>query len=140
MTNTRCVLLLAVALLPCGRAFAVDAPAAAGSAAAAEVDPVRALRVLQREHEALVAQQPALQEAVTKAATLEEQNRQLDQQLQSQQAQLDGLRDEAVHLRRDDRRQWFITGAAVLAGGIAVGLLLPLLRGRKRRGYGGGFR
>lgn len=136
MTNTRCVLLLAVALLPCGRAIAVDAPAAAGTAAV-EVDPVRALRALQREHDALVAQQPALQDAVAKAAALADQNRQLDEQLQSLQGQLDGLREEAAHLRRDDRRQWFITGAAVLAGGMVLGLLLPLLRGGRRRGYGG---
>jgi SH3 domain protein len=127
-------LLLALALLP-WRANAVEAAAAVDDAAA-NVDPVHALRALQREHDALVAQQPALQEAVTKAAALADQNRQLEEQLQSLQAQLDGLREEAAQLRRDDRRHWFMTGAAVLVAGIVLGLLLPLLRGRRHRGYG----
>lgn len=135
MTRTRCVFLLALALLPSGPAIAVESAATAGTAA--DVDPVRALRALQREHDALVAQQPALQESAARAAALADQNRQLDQQLQNVQAQLDGLREENAGLRRDERRRWFINGAAVLGCGLLLGLLLPLLRGRRRRGYGG---
>lgn len=101
------------------------------------VEPAQALRALQREHDALLAQQPALQEAAGQAATLASQNQQLEQQLQTLQAQADGLRDEAAALRADDRRRWFATGAAVLAAGFVIGLIVPMLRGRKRRGYGG---
>lgn len=137
MTRKRCVFLLALALLPDGRAVAVDSAAAGSTTATAEVDPARALRALQREHEALLAQQPALQAAATEAAALTAQNEQLDQQLQDQQAQLDGLREEAAGLRNDDRRRWFVTGAGVLAAGIVLGLLLPLMRRRRRGGYGG---
>jgi SH3 domain protein len=134
MIRKRCAFLLALALLPSGPAVAVES-VAAGSAPA-DIDPVRALRTLQREHDALVAQQPALQESAAQATALAEQNQQLDQQLQNLQAQLDGLREETSRLRSDDRRRWFITGAAVLAAGMLLGLLLPLLR-RRRRGYGG---
>lgn len=135
MTRTRCVFLLALALLPSGPAIAVESAATGGTAA--DVDPVRALRALQREHDALVAQQPALQESAAQAAALADQNRQLDQQLQNVQAQLDGLREENAGLRTDERRRWFVNGAAVLGCGLLLGLLLPLLRGRRRRGYGG---
>ena len=84
-----------------------------------------------------MARQPALEEASAQAAELVGQNAQLQQQVQALQAQVDGLRDEAAQLRRQDRRRWFLTGAGVLAGGIVLGLILPLLRPRRRRGYGG---
>lgn len=100
-------------------------------------DPAQALRQLQDDHEALLARQPALEEAAAQAVELVGQNAQLQQQVQALQAQVDGLRDEAAQLRRQDRRRWFLTGAGVLAGGVVLGLILPLLRPRRRRGYGG---
>ena len=120
---------LALGLLAAGPTLAAEDGAAP--------DPAQALRVLQREHEALLAQQPALQEAAGQVATLTEQNQQLDQQVQTLQAQVDGLREEAARLRNDERQRWFITGAGVLVVGLVLGLVLPLLRGRRRRGYGG---
>ncbi|ANX04142.1 hypothetical protein PG2T_08080 [Immundisolibacter cernigliae] len=135
MTLNRCVFALALAVLVSGRCLALEP--GQEPARVPTVEPAQALRALQREHEALVAQQPALQEAAGQAATLASQNQQLEQQVQSLQAQVDGLRDEAAALRTDDRRRWFVTGAAVLAAGLLIGLILPLLGGRKRRGYGG---
>lgn len=135
MTLNRCVFALALAVLVSGRCLAVEPDQESPRIPA--VEPTQALRALQREHDALVAQQPALQEAAGQAATLASQNQQLEQQLQTLQTQVDGLRDEAAALRTDDRRRWFVTGAAVLAAGLVIGLVLPLLRGRKRRGYGG---
>lgn len=139
MTRKQLAFVLVVALLPGGYAIALESTPGNKAAAvkAAEIDPVLALRALQREHDALLAQQPALQEAAGQATALADQNQQLDQQVQSLQAQLDGLREEAARLRSDDRRRWFITGAAVLAAGMVLGLVLPMLRGRRRGGYGG---
>lgn len=135
MTLRRSVLILALGLTGGGNSLAAQSTAA--STARAEImDPAQALRALQREHDALLAQQPALREAADRVAELEDQNRQLDQQLQGVQAQLDGTREEAAQLRRDDRRRWFVVGASVFGVGALLGLLLPLLRGR-RRGYGG---
>ncbi|MDD3652155.1 TIGR04211 family SH3 domain-containing protein [Immundisolibacter sp.] len=132
MTLSRCVSAFALGLVLSGAALAADV-----QPPAPPPDPAQALRALQREHDALLAQQPALQEQAGQAATLAERNQQLEQQLQTVQAQVDGLREEAQSLRADDRRRWFLTGAAVLAVGIALGLLLPRLGGRRRRGYGG---
>ncbi|HCO43674.1 MAG TPA: TIGR04211 family SH3 domain-containing protein [Gammaproteobacteria bacterium] len=100
-------------------------------------DPAQELRRLQREHDALLARQPALEEAAAQAAELVGQNAQLQQHVQALQTQVDGLRDEAGQLRREERRRWFLTGAGVLAGGVVLGLVLPLLRPRRRRSYGG---
>ncbi len=137
MTLNRCVFALALAVLVSGRSVAVEPDLAPLKAPAPAVEPAQALRTLQREHDALLAQQPALQEAAGQAAALTSQNRRLEQQLHALQAQVDGLRNEAAALRTDDRRRWFVTGAAVLVAGLLIGLILPTLRGRRRRGYGG---
>lgn len=129
MTLNRYVFALALCVLVSGRSVAAEPDPA--------VEPAQALRALQREHDALLAQQPALQEAADQAAALAAQNQQLDQQTQNLQAQADGLREEVARLRADDRQRWFVTGAGVLAAGFVVGLVAPLLRGRKRRGHGG---
>lgn len=132
MTPSRCASALALWLVLSGPILAAEP-----QSPAPPLDPAQALRALQREHDALLAQQPALQEQAGQAAVLAERNQQLEQQLQTVQAQIDGLREEAQSLRADDRRRWFVTGAAVLAVGIVFGLLLPRLGGRRRRGYGG---
>ncbi len=145
MTFNRCVLALALTLLAAGQSIAAE-PAAPNQPPPSQtplkppvppVEPAQALRALQREHDALLARQPALQEATERATTLARQNQQLEQQVQALQAQVDGLREEAAALRADDRRRWFATGAGVLVAGIVLGLLLPALRGRRRRGHGG---
>jgi SH3 domain protein len=135
MILNRCVFVLAFAVLVSGQCLALES--GQESARVPAVEPAQALRALQREHDALVAQQPALQEAAGQAATLASQNRQFEEQVQSLQAQVDGLRDEAAALRTNDRRRWFVTGAAVLVAGLLLGLILPWLGGRKRRSYGG---
>lgn len=137
MTLSRCVFALALAVLVSGRSAAVESDPPPPKPSVPTVEPAQALRALQREHDALLAQQPALQEAAGQAAALTSQNRQLEQQIQTLQAQVDGLRNEAAALRADDRRRWFVTGAAVLVAGLLIGLILPALRGRRRRSYGG---
>lgn len=127
--------MFALAVLVSGQSLALEP--GQESARAPTVEPAQALRALQREHDALVAQQPALQEAASQAATLASQNRQMEEQIQSLQAQVDGLRDEAAALRTDDRRRWFVTGAAVLGTGLLLGLILGALGRRSRRSRGG---
>lgn len=136
MTLCRCVIALSLGLLMSSGSVAAESEPA-GTQAVTAVDPAQALRALKREHDALLAQQPALQEAADRAVTLADQNQQLEQQLQTVRGQVDGLREETARLRSDDRRRWFVTGAAVLAAGLVLGLIVPALRGRRRRGYGG---
>jgi len=130
------VIALSLGLLMSGGSVAAESELARAQAAP-PVDPAQALRALKREHDALLAQQPALQEAAGHAATLADQNQQLEQQLQAVRMQVDGLREEAARLRSDHQQRWFITGAAVLVAGLLLGLIVPALGGRRRRGYGG---
>lgn len=127
--------MFALALLVSGQCLAVEP--GRESARLPTVEPAQALRALQREHDALVAQQPALREAAAQAATLASQNRQLEEQIQSLQTQVDGLRDEVAALRTDDRRRWFVTGATVLGAGLLLGMILAALGRRSRRSRGG---
>ena len=138
MTRTRCAFALALALLAAARPVVAE-PAAADPAPTQAPDPAQALRALKKEHETLLAQQPALQEAAERAGTLANHNLQLEQQVQTLQAQVDGLGGELVALQTDDRRRWLLTGAGVLAAGLVLGLILPALRWR-RRPRRGGFR
>lgn len=135
MMSSRRVIAAALGMLLSGLCMAVEGDAAPQKAP--PPDPAVALRALQREHDALLAQQPALQEAAGRAATLSDQNQQLEQQLQALQGQIDGLRDEATRLRESDSHRWFVTGAAVLGAGLLLGAILPAFGGRRRRGYGG---
>jgi SH3 domain protein len=127
--------MFALAVLVSGQSLALEP--GQEPARAPTVEPAQALRAQQREHDARVAQQPALQEAAGQAAPLASQNRQMEEQIQSLQAQVDGLRDEAAALRTDDRRRWFVTGAAVLGTGLLLGLILGALGRRSRRSRGG---
>ena len=65
---------------------------------------------------------------------LDTQNRELKQQVQTLQHDIDQLKTENAHLEDRTQRDWFITGAGVLLGGIFLGLILPMLRRKKKAG------
>lgn len=65
---------------------------------------------------------------------LDRQNRDLRQQVQAQQREIEQLKSDNAHLQDRTQREWFITGAGVLLGGILLGLVLPLLRRKKKTG------
>ncbi len=65
---------------------------------------------------------------------LDSQNRELKQQVQALQREIDQLKADNAHLKDRTQRDWFITGAGVLLGGIFLGLILPMLRRKKKAG------
>lgn len=73
----------------------------------------------------------------TAAATLaiEQQNQELQTQVVKLERELQLAQQENMSLSDRGDRDWFVTGAAVLFGGIVLGLILPRLRGRRRRGW-----
>ena len=74
----------------------------------------------------------------TAAATLaiEEQNQELQVKVVEMEREMQLARQENATLgdRRD--RDWFVAGAGVLLGGMILGLVLPRMRWKKRRGWG----
>ncbi|MCW8841276.1 MAG: TIGR04211 family SH3 domain-containing protein [Gammaproteobacteria bacterium] len=75
-----------------------------------------------------------LKRVAAKPVELAQQNRQLREQLTTLQQQKGELESDNQRLADRSQREWFITGAAVLGGGIILGLILPLLRRRKKSG------
>jgi len=74
----------------------------------------------------------------TAAATLaiDQQNRELQVKVVNLERELQLAQQENLSLSDRSDRDWFITGAAVLLGGIVLGLILPRMRWKRRRGWG----
>jgi SH3 domain protein len=64
---------------------------------------------------------------------LERDNEKLRNELLTNESQTRLLKQELQTLKDDSERKWFITGAAILFGGIILGLILPNLRGKPQR-------
>ncbi len=75
-----------------------------------------------------------LRQVAEQPIELDRKNRDLKQQLQALQVEVEQLKSDNAHLQDRTQREWFITGAGVLLGGILLGLVLPLLRRKKKSG------
>jgi SH3 domain protein len=95
-----------------------------------------------KEHQALSGEQKKLTEELNKLRRvaakplqLENENQKLKKQLLDLENQHELLRQENQLLRDSSDREWFLTGAGVIIGGIILGLILPSLRPRKKSGW-----
>jgi SH3 domain protein len=65
---------------------------------------------------------------------------QLNEELQIQvvnlERELQLAQQENMAMNDSSDRDWFVTGAGVLVGGMILGLIIPQFRGRRRRGWG----
>ncbi len=61
-------------------------------------------------------------------------NETLKKQVETLQQENGRLTEENKRLADSSQRDWFLTGAGVLGGGLVLGLLLPLLRPRRKTG------
>lgn len=66
---------------------------------------------------------------------IDEQNMNLQQKLTDVEMTMSILEQENESLGSQTTRNWFITGALVLLGGVLIGLILPRMRWHKRSGY-----
>jgi len=69
------------------------------------------------------------------AVALDSQNRELQTSVQTLNHQLQAQISEIQELKDRRNRDWFLAGAAVLLGGILLGLLLPKLRTKRRSSW-----
>jgi len=74
-----------------------------------------------------------LRKVAARPVELAEQNNKLTDKVANLQQQLQLLQETNRQLQDHSQRNWFLTGAGVLFGGILLGFLLPMLR-RKKRG------
>lgn len=75
-----------------------------------------------------------LQKVAAQPIQTAKQNEQLTKQVETLQQETTRLTEENTRLTDSSQRDWFLTGAGVLGGGLVLGLLLPLLRPRRRTG------
>lgn len=96
----------------------------------------RTIRELEADNAALQGQ---LEEVSSKAANtlaIDRQNQELQQKLTDAEIQVNVLEQEKDRLVSQSNRNWFMTGSAVLAVGILLGLILPRMKFQRRsRGY-----
>lgn len=79
-----------------------------------------------------------VEEISAKAANtlaIDRQNQELQEKLTDAEIQVNVLEQEKDRLTGQSTRKWFITGAAVLFGGVLVGLILPKMNFRRRSRY-----
>lgn len=105
------------------------------------------LGALQNEHNDLTAEHSALQRlneqlqqelaevrhASANAVRINEERQRLQDEVTTLVQQVDALQHQNLELRNHRDQRWFIIGAAVVAGGIVIGIILPNLRLRRRR-------
>ncbi|MDH5358779.1 MAG: TIGR04211 family SH3 domain-containing protein [Gammaproteobacteria bacterium] len=70
------------------------------------------------------------------AVSLDNQNRQLNEKLQQIDNEMQSLVFENSALKDNDAKSWFLIGAAVLFGGVLLGLILPRLNFKRRDPWG----
>jgi SH3 domain protein len=86
-----------------------------------------------RESHGTVSQQLAdLRTAAANVVEIRDENTRLEQQIVERNRQVEELTADNARLAGRHDQNWFIVGAAVLLGGIVIGLVAPTLR-RKRR-------
>ena len=77
-----------------------------------------------------------LRRTASNAVALNNENRQLKERLQVVDDQMQSLEIENNSLKDSSIKSWFLIGAAVLFGGIILGLILPRLRFQKKQSWG----
>jgi len=77
-----------------------------------------------------------LRKTASNAVGLDNENRQLKEKLQQVDHDMQLLIIENSALKDNDAKSWFLIGAAVLFGGLLLGLILPRLRFQKKDSWG----
>ena len=84
---------------------------------------------------AVSAELAAIREASANAVALRDQNETLRRRVNELTAQTEAMAIENSQLASRSRQNWFVVGAAVLFGGIVIGLIAPTLRRTRRSSW-----
>jgi SH3 domain protein len=76
-----------------------------------------------------------IRRAAANAVEIRDQNESLRRRVTELSAQVDVVAMENAELASRDRQNWFVVGAAVLFGGVVIGLIAPSLRPKRRTSW-----
>jgi SH3 domain protein len=88
---------------------------------------------LQKKNHSFSTELNKLRKISARPLQLEKENEKLRNELLSNESKTQLLQLELQSLKDDSEKQWFITGAVILFGGILLGLILPKLRSNHQR-------
>jgi len=95
----------------------------------------RRIRQLEQEKSDLQAQVDEVTQKASNTLAIDRQNQSLQQQLTDAEIRVSTLEQENATLSGQTTRNWFITGALVLFGGVLLGLILPRMKFQRRSRY-----
>lgn len=95
----------------------------------------RTIQQLQGESARLQSELEQISSKAANTLAIDRQNQELQRKLTEAEIQLNVLEQEKETLSGQGNRNWFITGALVLFGGIVLGLLLPKMKFQRRSRY-----
>jgi len=93
------------------------------------------IRSLERDNANLQSQLEQITEKSANTLAIDRQNQNLQQQLTDAEIEVSVLEQEKEQLVGQSNRNWFMTGAAVVFGGVLLGLILPRMKLQRRSGY-----
>jgi SH3 domain protein len=94
------------------------------------------LAKLRQENTKQTEELTRLRRVAAKPLKLENENQRLKKQLVELENERELLSRENQVLRDSSDREWFLTGAGVIIGGIIIGLIAPSLRPRRKSSWG----
>lgn len=95
----------------------------------------QALEGLETESTGLESELRDIRSASANALTLRDENEELRRRVSELTSQTNVAEMEIAELRSRERQNWFIVGAAVLLGGVVIGLIAPSVRPKRRSSW-----
>jgi SH3 domain protein len=95
----------------------------------------RRIAELERSEASLQEELAEIRQTAANTLAIDSQNKSLQQQLTDTEIQVSVLEQANETLSGQTTRNWFITGALVLFGGVLLGLILPRMKWQKKSRY-----
>lgn len=94
------------------------------------------IRDLEQDKKQLEHQLNEIKNASANVLAIDAENQQLHQKFTEAKSQLEVLQEQYTRLNDSHEKDWFITGALVLLGGLLLGLIIPKISWQRRSRYG----
>lgn len=94
------------------------------------------VELIESEKKELEGQLGEIKRTAANVLAIDAENKQLHQKFAETKSQLKSLQGQYNALSNNNDKDWFITGALVMLGGLLLGLIIPKISWRRRSRYG----